>query len=118
MATVLMGGGQYNLHAAELPSAFPSRPITLIVPWPAGGATDITMRILADLAARQLGKPIVVENRPGAAGTLVGPALRAALADGYTYRFAREPIAIKALFLPFFRGQRARSLARQVDAAA
>ena len=84
MATALIGGGQYNLHAAEMPSAFPSRPITLIVPWPAGGATDITMRILADLAARQLGKPIVVENRPGAAGTLVGPALRAALADGYT----------------------------------
>lgn len=84
MATALIGGGQYNLHAAEMPSAFPSRPITLIVPWPAGGATDITMRILADLAARQLGKPIVVENRPGAAGTLVGPALRAAPADGYT----------------------------------
>ena len=84
MATALIGGGPYNLHAAELPSAFPSRPITLIVPWPAGGATDITMRILADLAARQLGKPSVVENRPGAAGTLVGPALRAAPADGYT----------------------------------
>lgn len=84
MATALIGGGPYHLHAAELPSAFPSRPITLIVPWPAGGATDITMRILADLAARQLGKPIVVENRPGAAGTLVGPALRAAPADGYT----------------------------------
>jgi tripartite-type tricarboxylate transporter receptor subunit TctC len=71
-------------QAAESVSAFPSRSITLIVPWPAGGATDITMRILAELAGRQLGQSVVVENRPGAAGTLVGPALRSALPDGYT----------------------------------
>jgi len=63
---------------------YPSRPITLIVPWPAGGQTDITMRILAEVAGRQLGQAIVVENRPGAAGTLVGPALKAAAPDGYT----------------------------------
>ena len=63
--------------------SYPSRPISLIVPWPAGGQTDITMRILADLAQRTLGQPVVVENRPGAAGTLVGPALRAAAPDGY-----------------------------------
>lgn len=70
--------------AAAQPAAWPARAITLIVPWPAGGQTDITMRILADLAGRQLGQPIVVENRPGAAGTFVGPALRAAAPDGYT----------------------------------
>ena len=72
------------LAAAEPAAAFPSRPITLIVPWPAGGATDITMRILAELAGHQLGQSVVVENRPGAAGTMVGPALRSAPADGYT----------------------------------
>lgn len=65
------------------PAAYPSRPILLIVPWPAGGQTDITMRILAELAGRRLGQPIVVDNRPGAAGTLVGPALHAAAPDGY-----------------------------------
>lgn len=65
-------------------ASYPARPITLVVPWPAGGQTDITMRILAELAARQLGQPVVVENRPGAAGTLVGPALRLAAPDGYT----------------------------------
>ncbi|HEX2546033.1 MAG TPA: tripartite tricarboxylate transporter substrate binding protein [Ramlibacter sp.] len=64
-------------------ATYPARPITLIVPWPAGGQTDITMRILAELAGRQLGQPVVVENRPGAAGTLVGPALHAAAPDGY-----------------------------------
>jgi tripartite-type tricarboxylate transporter receptor subunit TctC len=69
--------------ALAQPASWPSRPITLIVPWPAGGQTDITMRILADAAGRQLGQAIVVDNRPGAAGTLVGPALRAAAPDGY-----------------------------------
>lgn len=63
---------------------YPSRPITLIVPWPAGGATDISMRLLGDIAGRALGVPVVVENKPGAAGTLVAPALRAAAPDGYT----------------------------------
>ena len=71
-------------QAADPVSTFPSRAITLIVPWPAGGATDVTMRILAELAGRQLGQSIVVENRPGAAGTLVGLALRGATPDGYT----------------------------------
>jgi tripartite-type tricarboxylate transporter receptor subunit TctC len=70
--------------ASEAAAAFPSRPLTLIVPWPAGGATDLTMRLLGDLVARQLGQPVIVENRPGAAGTLVAPALRAAAPDGYT----------------------------------
>lgn len=65
-------------------SNYPARPIMLIVPWPAGGQTDVTMRILAELAGRQLGQAVVVENRPGAAGTLVGPALHVASPDGYT----------------------------------
>ena len=64
-------------------ASYPARPITLIVPWPAGGQTDITMRILADLASRPLGQPVIIENRPGAAGTLVGPALHNAAPDGY-----------------------------------
>jgi len=78
--------------AMAQPAAWPARPISLIVPWPAGGQTDITMRILADLAARTLGQPIVVENRPGAAGTLVAPALKAAAPDGYT--IGQLPITI------------------------
>jgi len=64
---------------------FPSRPITLIVPWPAGGSTDTHLRKLSELASRQLGQPIVIENRPGAGGML-GPAAmaRGAAPDGYT----------------------------------
>lgn len=63
---------------------FPSRPIVLWVPWPAGGATDITLRVLAELAGRRLGQKVVVENRPGAGGTLAMPALQHAAPDGHT----------------------------------
>jgi tripartite-type tricarboxylate transporter receptor subunit TctC len=70
--------------AADRAADYPSRPITLILPWPAGGQTDVTMRILVDLASDHLGQPVVIDNRPGAAGTLVGPMLRNAAPDGYT----------------------------------
>src|SRR6185295_16607106 len=71
--------------AAAAAQDFPTRPITLIVPWPAGGSTDTHLRKLAELAAKHLGQPVIVENRPGAGGML-GPAGMAASAkpDGYT----------------------------------
>src|SRR5690349_24456811 len=64
---------------------FPNKPITLIVPWPAGGSTDRHMRLLAELASKHLGQNIIVENKPGAGGTL-GPGMMAQTAkpDGYT----------------------------------
>jgi tripartite-type tricarboxylate transporter receptor subunit TctC len=64
---------------------YPSRPITLIVPWPAGGSTDTHLRKLSEIASRHLGQPIVIENKPGAGGML-GPATMAKTAapDGYT----------------------------------
>lgn len=65
--------------------SYPSRSIELIVPFPPGGPTDTQLRTLAQVASRQLGQPIVIVNRPGAAGTL-GPAAmaRSAKPDGYT----------------------------------
>jgi tripartite-type tricarboxylate transporter receptor subunit TctC len=65
--------------------SFPSRPITLICPWPAGGSTDRHMRALAELAGKNLGQPVIVENKPGGGGT-TGPANMALTAkpDGYT----------------------------------
>ena len=64
---------------------FPNRPITLIVPWPAGGSTDTHLRKLAEIAGRYLGQPVIVENKPGAGGML-GPVGMASSAkpDGYT----------------------------------
>ena len=72
---------------------FPARPVTLIVPWPAGGTTDVGMRALANATEKHLGQSIVIENRPGGSGTL-GPGQMAATAkpDGYTV--AQIPITV------------------------
>ncbi|WP_076998597.1 tripartite tricarboxylate transporter substrate binding protein [Variovorax sp. KK3] len=64
--------------------AFPAKPIKLVIAFPAGGPTDITMRQLADNASKIIGQPIVVENKPGAGGTLPAQQLQTAPADGYT----------------------------------
>ena len=64
---------------------YPARAVTLIVPFPAGGPTDRHMRTLADIAGKHLGQPIIVENKPGAGGTLgPGTMARTAKPDGYT----------------------------------
>ena len=70
------------LSHAQAP--FPTRPITLMVPWSAGGATDITLRLMAELAGKTMGQRVVIENRPGAGGTLAMPAIQQAAPDGYT----------------------------------
>ena len=49
---------------------FADRPVRMLVPWATGGTTDVQMRALCDLAARRLGVPVAVENRPGAGGVL------------------------------------------------
>ncbi|MDO5625331.1 MAG: tripartite tricarboxylate transporter substrate binding protein [Pseudomonadota bacterium] len=63
---------------------FPSRPITLITPWPAGGSSDAVMRAFGEAASRQLGVPVVIDNRPGVGGTLGATAMLQAKPDGYT----------------------------------
>lgn len=65
-------------------ASYPEKPITFICPWPAGGTADQTMRALCTAAARDLGQPIVVENRVGAAGMIGLKALASAKSDGYT----------------------------------
>ena len=70
---------------SALAQAYPNKPITMIVPWPAGGSTDRHLRTLAEIASKHLGQNIIVENKPGAGGTL-GPGQMALTAkpDGYT----------------------------------
>ena len=63
---------------------FPSRPITMIVPFPAGGAVDVQARFLAQSASKELGQAVVIVNRAGASGSLGPLAVRTAAPDGYT----------------------------------
>lgn len=72
------------LGRAVASPAFPQRPITLLVPWPAGGGTDLAMRVLAEAAAQHLKQRVLIDNRAGAGGTLAMPALQMAVPDGHT----------------------------------
>lgn len=65
-------------------SAYPTRPIKLICPWPAGGSTDAVLRALAESASKTLGQQIVIENKGGAGGMLGAVDLVSAKPDGYT----------------------------------
>ena len=78
------------LVAAFVPSvqaqqqAYPSRPIKLIVPWTAAGTVDMVARALADRLSQRMGQPVVVENKPGATGTIGSHLVAQAEPDGYT----------------------------------
>ncbi len=63
---------------------YPNKPIKLLVPFPAGGATDILARALSQKLGDKMGQPVVVENRPGAGGTIGSDAAAKAVPDGYT----------------------------------
>lgn len=88
--------GFAGLGAGASPT-WPLKPVQLIVPWPAGGGTDVCARVLADEAASRLGQQVVVINRPGAAGTLVAPLLKAAAPDGHTIGQLPLPVLRHAL---------------------
>src|SRR5436190_16473514 len=81
------------LGAASLPAAargddFPTHPITLVVPFAAGGAIDVLARLTADHAGRALGQNIVIDNRGGAAGLIGAASVARAEPDGYTLLMA------------------------------
>ena len=80
--------------------AYPDHPIHVIVPWPAGGSVDIATRLIANQAAIRLGQPIVVENRPGAAGSIGAAAAAKSAPDGYTLLVATTPMIINRTLQP------------------
>ena len=96
VAALFVLGAAPSSHAQD----YPNRPVTLVVPWPAGGTTDIGMRALASATEKYLKQKIVIENRPGAAGVL-GPqqVAQSAAPDGYTL----VQIPITVFRFPFMR---------------
>jgi tripartite-type tricarboxylate transporter receptor subunit TctC len=76
------------IRCAAAQGAYPARVIKLIVPWAPGGVTDVTARILAQRMGTELGQTMVVENRPGASGTIGHTAVAQSDADGYTLLLA------------------------------
>ncbi|MGB4117669.1 MAG: tripartite tricarboxylate transporter substrate binding protein [Polaromonas sp.] len=76
------------MPAAGIAQAYPAKPIRLIVPFPAGGATDILARALSQKLGEKIGQTVVVENRPGAGGTIGADVAAKSVADGYTLLLA------------------------------
>ena len=89
LAAASLAAASLGAHAQ---AAFPARPIKLVIAFPAGGPTDITMRQLAENASKVLGQPVVIENKPGAGGTLPAQQMQSAAADGYT--LAQIPLGV------------------------
>jgi tripartite-type tricarboxylate transporter receptor subunit TctC len=77
-AAILIGAG------AASAQSYPERPVTVIVPFTPGASTDAVARLTRDILERELGQPVVIENRPGAAGTLGSSIVAKAKPDGYT----------------------------------
>ena len=87
----------FALLAAAVPAAaqnYPSRPVTLIVPWGAGGGTDATARIIASLLEKEVGQPVTVVNRTGGSGVVGHAAIASAAPDGYTIGLATVEIGM------------------------
>jgi tripartite-type tricarboxylate transporter receptor subunit TctC len=98
MATVVPGSG------ARANDPWPTKPIRVIMPFGAGGSMDVLSRLLAPIVSESLGQQVIVENRPGATGTVAMAAVASAPADGYTLMFTGSSYATIELLmrnLPF-----------------
>jgi tripartite-type tricarboxylate transporter receptor subunit TctC len=95
IAALLLAAVFASAASAQAPADFPSRPVKLVVPFAAGGPTDVIARILADLlSARWGGQSVVIENRPGAGTIVATAAVAKAPADGYTMLVATNSLLI------------------------
>src|ERR1700689_4410872 len=82
----------FGATAVAAAADYPERPVTIVVGFPPGGASDILARIMADKLGSVLGKPFVVDNRPGAGGNVAGEGVAHAAADGYTLLLGNNAI--------------------------
>ncbi|WP_114969416.1 Bug family tripartite tricarboxylate transporter substrate binding protein [Rhodoferax ferrireducens] len=73
-----------SVATGAFPQSWPTRPLTVIVPFPAGGGTDLVIRAIQSLLQKELGQPIIIDNRSGAGGTIGSAMVAKAAPDGYT----------------------------------
>jgi tripartite-type tricarboxylate transporter receptor subunit TctC len=92
------------LAASQALAQWPAKPVTFIVPYPPGGGTDVIARILQDPLSKQLGEPIIIDNRGGAGGSIGTNIAAHAVPDGYTFLFTLSSHSINPVIynkLPF-----------------
>lgn len=103
-----------DAHAQEQADAYPSRPVELVVPFPAGGATDVIARLVSQIVSEKLGQPIVIQNKAGATGAIGGQYVVRAAPDGYTLLVAT---ASTHAVLPAYRSDLPYDTVKDFDAA-
>ena len=100
----LVQAGSAALASVALPSlaqpAWPSKPIKIIVGYPAGGASDVAARIVGQKLSERVGQPVVIENRPGSAGNLGADAVAKAASDGYTLLLGTISLSVNPSLYP------------------
>lgn len=90
---LVMGSALLSIPVAWAQN-FPAKPITMVVPFPPGGPTDLVARVLAQKMAEQMGQSIVIDNKPGANGNIAAVAVSKAPADGYTVLYNTSSITL------------------------
>jgi len=93
LSAALLAGGLHTPAQAQ-PAYYPSKPVEMIVPWPAGGGTDVIARVYAEAARPNFAQPILVVNRPGAIGSIGFSEAGAAKPDGYKVVLATPELLI------------------------
>jgi len=83
-AVALLATASLTAQAQTPPQSWPERPVRLVVPFPAGGATDLVARVIAQRVSRDIGQQVVIDNKAGAGGTIGTAEAAKAAADGYT----------------------------------
>jgi tripartite-type tricarboxylate transporter receptor subunit TctC len=97
----LAGALLWSLQAGVAHAAWPEKPLRIVVTFAAGGASDIVARTIADPLAHALGQPVVVDNKPGAGGTIGGAEVARSPADGYTLMLSNStPLSIGPWTVP------------------
>jgi tripartite-type tricarboxylate transporter receptor subunit TctC len=89
-AVVLVSAAALGIVPAALAQSYPSKPVRIVVPFPAGGPLDFTARLVADKLTASMKQPFVVENRPGGSGNIGTDAVAKAAPDGYTLLFVLD----------------------------
>ena len=89
-----VAAGVLSAFGCTKPAEYPNRPLTMVVPWAAGGGTDAVARVMASLVEKELGKPVNVVNRTGGSGVVGHQAIAGAAPDGYTIGIVTVEIAM------------------------
>ncbi|HVP09140.1 MAG TPA: tripartite tricarboxylate transporter substrate-binding protein, partial [Burkholderiales bacterium] len=97
-ACLLAAMGSIPFAAAQ---DFPNHPVKIVVPWPPGGNVDFTARTMQNAFSDALGQPVVVDNKPGAGGTIGGNEVARSAPDGYTLMLSNStPLSIGPFTIP------------------